>query len=89
MGSILLLTLQVEAFLSKDYASGLRDQDFIKGPIGIQQLFGVYWDLKSDAFTAHLSPLQGCAQEWLASRQGHQNTTRLWQDDLQGRPSNC
>ena len=34
-----------------DHASGLHNLDFNKGPIPIQRSLGVYWDLKSDAFT--------------------------------------
>ena len=41
----------MEVFPPDDHASGLHNLDFNKGPIPIQRSLGVYWDLKSDAFT--------------------------------------
>ena len=41
----------MEVFPPDDHASGFHNLDFNKGPIPIQRSLGVYWDLKSDAFT--------------------------------------
>ena len=67
----------MEVFPPDDHASGLHNLDFNKGPIPIQRSLGVYWDLKSDAFT-----FQVALKKKPFTRQGVLSVTKSLYDPL-------